>query len=122
MMFSRNQLAAGLAEYLQNDVSKAVPEMPLKVAMYTIAHQLRTNPAALDAALSSSVARMALPSADGRYDISGIAESLKAAAAQYGGVPITIPAIPLISKGEKTLTLNAQDIDRLKDTIERAPE
>jgi len=119
MNVTRQQLAGGLADFLQQDVTQVIPETALKIAVHAVATQLRSNPSAFDALLENPAVKMILPVHDGLYDITPLADSLRASINQYGAFTLTLPAIPLVSKGEKTLSFTAADIDRLMERIER---
>lgn len=116
-MTDRAQIAHGLAEYVRNDLMQAVPDMPLKIALGTISRMLELNPGTLDKLLGNQVIAMLVPAVDGGFDLMPALNALADTMRTAGPLPVTIPAIPFLTKGESTLTFTPADIDRIRQYI-----
>ena len=121
MTVTRNQLARGSAEYVLNEVAPHIPDMGMKFAATVFANSLKTNPALLDKVLSSpAMTMLIIPGEQGALDVEPALNAIGDTLRQYGQLTLTIPSIPLLSKGEKTMSFTASDIDKLRSYIERS--
>ena len=117
MMTDRAQIAHGLANYVRGDLLQVVPDMPLRIALGTIARMVETNPTVIDRFLTSPAMAMIVPAGDGGYDIIPALNALRDTMRETGALTLTIPSIPLITKGEQTMTFSPSDIDNLISRI-----
>ena len=121
MTATRNQIAAGAADYIAKEVTPNVPDQGLRIALGAFAFSLRNNPAALDRLLTSPATQMLITQgADGAYEVDGAINAIRESVQQNGPLTLTIPPVPLISREEKTLSFGPADIDKLRTYIERA--
>ena len=74
-------------------------------------------PQAVDKYLSNPLVSAIMQEKDGMYDLDLVESALTRAMESQGGLQITIPAIPLISPNEKTMSFTANDIRTLKRYI-----
>lgn len=123
MIVSKNRLVKGITDYIANEVIPHVPDTGLRIALATLTGAFRTNPVAIDRIFSNPVISMLLiPNEQGAYDVEHVLNAIREAISKNGQLTITIPPIPLISKGEKTLAFSAQDADKLSQYIERSDD
>ena len=54
----------------------------------------------------------------GTYDLSGLTDAMAKSIREYGSFPLKIPAIPIISPAEFTLSLSADDVAAMRSRIE----
>lgn len=121
MTVTRNQLARGAADYVINEVASHVPDTGMRIAASALAYSLKNNPAILDRVLTGpAISMLLIPDESGAYDVAQALNSVRDAMSKYGNLTLTIPPIPLISKGEKTLSFSAPDVDKLLQYIERS--
>lgn len=120
MTATRNQIAAGASEYITREVIPNIPDQGMRIALGAFAFSLRNNTAALDKLLNSSAAQMLLTSDENGYQVDGAINAIRESVTQNGPLTLTVPAIPLISREEKSLSFGPADIDKLRTYIERA--
>lgn len=121
MTVTRNQLARGSADYVLNEVAPNIPDMGMRFAATMFANSLKNNPALLDKALASpAMTMLVIPGEQGTLDVEPALNAIGDTLKQYGQLTLTIPSIPLISKGEKTLSFTASDIEKLRSYIDRS--
>ena len=111
------RIAHGLAEFVRGDLMPVVPDLPLRIALGTIARMVELNPATLDRFLQTPAIAMVVSHDDTGYDIMPVLDALSDTMRSTGSLPVTIPPIPLLTKGETTLTFTATDLDRLRQHI-----
>lgn len=118
MTATRSQILCGVAEYIQRDVIPSITDVPLKLVLGTLAYQMRNVPDTFNARIFDNPAvKMLLVESGDSIDVDASLNGVVSSLQQYGGLTLTIPSIPLISKMEHTMTFNAQDIDRIKQYI-----
>lgn len=121
MTVTRNQLARGSADYVLNEVAPNAPDMGLRFTATMFANSFKTNPALLDKALSHpAMSMLIIPDEQGALDVEPALNAIGETLRQYGQLTLTIPSIPLLSKGEKTLSFTKSDVDKLRTYIERS--
>ena len=122
MRVSRNQIADGITNYIKNDILPKMENDKAVQIIGTIAiNAAAANGRLVDAVFSNDIIRALLDDdGSGTYDITGLADSMRDAIAQYGSFPVKIPAVPLLSPREITLKLDAEDIDAMRRRIESA--
>lgn len=119
MIVTKQQLVCGVARFACLDVLPAVGDKALQIIIAACATFMKQSQGVIDNLLNSGIAKMLLPEIDGGYDIGAALGALKSGISESGGgLPITIPPIPLISKNEQTLTFTARDIDVLSQRIQ----
>lgn len=118
MTVSRSQILIGVAEFIQRDVIGSITDVPLKLILGAVAYRMRFNPDSFDSLVfDNTAAKVLLVETGGGYDLDATLNGVLNSLQSYGSLTITVPAIPLISKTEKALTFNAQDVERLKQMI-----
>ena len=120
MRVSRDRLVQGVSEYVRSEI---LPKMGDNKAMQIIlsigVNAALANGKTVGAVLDNGVVKALLEDdGSGTYEIGAVAEAMREAVEQYGSFPVRIPAIPLVSPNEITLSLNESDIDALRRRIE----
>ena len=120
MRVSREQLVRGVSEYVRSEI---LPKMDGNKAMQIIlsigVNAALANGKTVNAMLDNSVVKALLEDdGSGTYEIGTVAEAMHTAIEEYGSFPVRIPAIPLVSPSEITLSLNGNDIDAMRRRIE----
>ena len=119
MKATKQQIVNGAAEYIRDAI---IPHMGGDRAMQIMAsvalNAVKANDKLADKVFEHELIKTLLEDdGSGRYEIGKLLDQLKASIEQYGALPIEIPKIPLISKDGSTITLNAADIDAIRQKI-----
>ena len=118
MQVTKQQILTGVANYIRSDIIPRVPDKGFKIVLETLATMAPTNPKIGEMIFSDPRVAVVLVEKDGFYDLDFAECALSAAAEAHGGIPLTIPKIPMFTKDEKELTFLANDIRVLKRSIE----
>ena len=120
MRVTKSQIVHGIAEYVQSDI---LPQMGGARSMQIIvsigANAIAANNKLVDEIFKNQIV-LALLDDDGSetYDLSGLVDAMTKSIRQYGSFPVRVPAIPLLSPAEFTLSLSADDVDAMRRKIE----
>ena len=111
MSVTQDKIAAGVARYLRAEMIPKIPDKGFRVILDAAAAMMEINPRIAESMLSNPLTAAVLRcTEDGLYDVETVGEALAQAAEIHGGLPVVIPAIPLISPTEKSLNFSANDI------------
>ena len=122
MRVTKNQIVKGVTDYVQNEIlPKMENDRAVQIILSIAANAALANGKMVDTVFSNDIVRSMLDDdGSGTYEINGIADAMIAAVQKYGSFPVKIPAIPLVSPREITLSLNANDVDAMRLRIENA--
>ena len=122
MRVSRTQIVKGVSDYIQSDIlPKMADDRAVQIIMSIAVNAVTANNKLVDSIFANDIVRSMLDDdGTGTYEINGVADAMTAAVQKYGSFPVKIPAIPLISPREITLTLNAADVEAMRMRIENA--
>lgn len=122
MRVSKVQIVHGLTDYIQGEIlPKMGDDKAVQIILSIAANAAIANNKIVDTVLGNEIIKALLEDdGSGTYEVGGIADAMQAAIKQYGSFPVKIPAIPLISPHEMTLSLNADDVDALRRRIENS--
>ena len=120
MRVTKSQIVHGVAEYIQSNI---LPQMVNGRAMQIIvsigANAIAANHKLVDAVFDNQFVRALLDDdGSGTYDLDGLADAMTKSIQQYGSFPVQVPAIPLISPEGFTLSLSADDVTAMRESIE----
>lgn len=120
MRVTKSQIVHGVTDYIQSDI---LPQLGGAKSMQIIvsigANAVAANPKLLDAIFSNPLVQALLDdNGSGTYDLSGLVDAMAKSIQEYGSFPIKVPAIPLISPAEFTLSLTAEDVAAMRRRIE----
>ena len=117
MQVTQAQIASGAARFIRNDVIPKIPDRGFRVVLDAAAAMAELSPQILDGLFKHPMAAVLLHPGENGYDLDYLETALTSAVETHGGLPVVIPAIPLISREEKTLTFGAEDIRQLMRQI-----
>lgn len=120
MRVTKSQIVHGVTEYIQRHI---LPQMINGRAMQIIvsigANAIAANHKLVDAVFDNQIVRALLDDdGSGTYDLDGLADAMTKSIQQYGSFPVQVPAIPLISPEGFTLSLSADDVTAMRESIE----
>ena len=118
MQITRQQMMSGAARYIRGEVIPHIPDKGVKVALDVLAGMVEMAPQAISKYLDMPIVAAVLQEQDGFYDLDMIEAALTKAMENYGGLELTVPAIPLISPQPKSMTFTANDIRAMKRYME----
>ena len=118
MQITRQQMMSGAARYIRGEVIPHIPDKSIKVALDVLAGMVEMSPQAISKYLDMPLVAAVLQEKDGFYDLDMIEAALTKAMESYGGLELTVPAIPLISPQPKIMTFTANDIRAMKRYME----
>lgn len=118
MQITRQQMLNGAARYIRGEVIPHIPDKGVKVVMDVLAGMVEMSPQVVNKYLDAPLVAAVLQEQDGFYDLDMIEAALTKAMESYGGLELTVPAIPLISPQHKSMTFTANDIRALKRYME----
>ena len=122
MRVTKSQIVHGVTDYIQSNI---LPQLGNGRAMQIIvsigANAIAANNKIVDALFDNQIVRAMLDDdGSGTYDLAGLVDAMTKSIQQFGSFPIQVPAIPLISPVEFTLSLSADDVDAMRSRIESA--
>ena len=122
MRVTKSQIVHGLTDYIQSNI---LPQLGNGRGMQIIvsigANAIAANHKMVDAVFDNQIVRAMLDDdGSGTYDLAGLVDAMTKSIQQFGSFPIQVPAIPLISPVEFTLSLSADDVDAMRSRIEGA--
>ena len=120
MRVSKGQIARGAAEFIENEIlPKMGNDRAVQIILSIAAKTVTSNNNLIDAIMENEIVRAILnDDGTGMYEINGVMDAMQESVEQYGSFPIQVPAIPLLSPHEITLTLDARDVEALRRRIE----
>ena len=122
MRVTKSQIVHGVTDYIQSNI---LPQLGNGRGMQIIvsigANAIAANHKMADAVFDNQIVRAMLDDdGSGTYDLAGLVDAMTKSIQQFGAFPIQVPAIPLISPVEFTLSLSADDVDAMRSRIEGA--
>ena len=122
MRVTKSQIVHGVTDYIQSNI---LPQLGNGRGMQIIvsigANAIAANHKMVDAVFDNQIVRAMLDDdGSGTYDLAGLVDAMTKSIQQFGTFPIQVPAIPLISPVEFTLSLSADDVDAMRSRIEGA--
>ena len=122
MRVTKSQIVHGVVDYIQSNI---LPQLGNGRGMQIIvsigANAIAANHKIVDAVFDNQIVRAMLDDdGSGTYDLAGLVDAMTKSIQQFGSFPIQVPAIPLISPVEFTLSLSADDVDAMRSRIEDA--
>lgn len=122
MRVTKSQIVHGVTDYIQSNI---LPQLGNGRGMQIIvsigANAIAANHKMVDAVFDNHIVRAMLDDdGSGTYDLAGLVDAMTKSIQQFGTFPIQVPAIPLISPVEFTLSLSAEDVDAMRSRIEGA--
>lgn len=120
MRVTKSQIVHGVTDYIQNEI---LPQLggsrSIQIIVSIGANALAANPRLLDAIFGNQLVQALLnDDGSGTYDLSGLVDAVEKSIREFGSFPLKVPAIPLISPNEFTLSLTADDVAAMRRRIE----
>ena len=116
-MVTKKELLTGVILFVKNEVIPNISDKALKMVMSAALYAIDAKPDIIDPFVNNAVVSAILQGNDGSYDVDTTINILKKLAADYGGIPITIPPIKFITSSETILTFHESDLTCLKGYI-----
>lgn len=122
MKVSKEHIINGILSYVENEVIPMMKEdKPMQILLSVGVKSVRANQRLTDAVFAHPfISALLYQGEDGAYEIDPIFSTIEDSVREYGPLPIVIPAIPVISPTEKTLTFSEADITEIRKRIERS--
>lgn len=117
MEVTREQIAQGVVKFINSNVINHVDDKATKLLLGMAAAAVEIKPQIIDSVLDNPMLSLFIKTENG-YDLSAIEKAAASAMDKYGNLTIYIPPIPFISPSEKTLTFNADDVRKLRASVE----
>lgn len=118
MQVTQAQITTGTANFLRSEIIPKIPDKGFKVVLETAAAMVEMSPKIVDRVFQSPMVALLIQGNDGLYDLEYLEAALTKAMEAHGGLTVTVPAIPLVSPTEKTMTFTAADIRTLMRYIQ----
>ena len=120
MRVNKSQIVHGVTDYIKSDIlPQLVGARSMQIIVSVGANALAANHKLVDALFSNQIVQALLDDdGSGTYDLSGLADAMAKSIQEFGSFPIKVPAIPLISPAEFTLSLTAEDVAAMRRRIE----
>lgn len=120
MRVTKSQIVHGVTDYIQNEI---LPQLggsrSIQIIVSIGANALAANPRLLDAIFGNQLVQALLDDdGSGTYDLSGLVDAVEKSIREFGSFPVKVPAVPLISPAEFTLSLTAEDVAAMRRRIE----
>ena len=120
MRVSKSQIVHGVTGYIESDI---LPQLGGARSMQIIvsigANAIAANHKLVDALFGNPIVQALLDDdGSGTYDLSGLTDAMAKSIREFGSFPLKIPAIPIISPAEFTLSLSADDVAAMRSRIE----
>jgi hypothetical protein len=103
---------------MRSEVIPHIPDKSVKVMLDLFAGLVESSPQMASKYLDMPFVAAMLQEQDGFYDLDIVEAALVKSTETYGGLELTVPAIPLISPEPKTMTFTANDIRAMKRYME----
>jgi hypothetical protein len=117
MEVTKQQIAKGVARFIQEDMIPHVTDSGMQLILGITAGAVDSKPKLLDKLLDNEMLAAVAKNGE-NYDLSVLQNAATSAVDKYGKLTITIPGIKFISPEEKTLQFGSDDIRRLMARIE----
>jgi hypothetical protein len=120
MRVTKSQIVHGITDYIQSDIlPQMVGSRSMQIIVSIGANAVVANNKLVNALFENQIVKSLLDDdGSGTYDLTGLVDAITKSIQQYGSFPVKVPAIPLISPDEFTLSLTADDVDAMRRKIE----
>lgn len=120
MRVTKSQIVHGITNYIQSDIlPQMVGSRSMQIIVSIGANAIAANNKLVDEVFKNQIVLALLDDdGSGTYDLTGLIDAVSKSIQQYGSFPVKVPAIPLISPAEFTLSLTADDVDAMRRKIE----
>lgn len=120
MRVTKSQIVHGITDYIQSDIlPQMVGSRSMQIIVSIGANAVVANNKLVNALFENQIVKSMLDDdGSGTYDLNGLVDAITKSVQQYGSFPVKVPAIPLISPDEFTLSLTADDVDAMRRKIE----
>lgn len=120
MKVTKSQIVDGLAAYIREELLPKMGQTKgLQVMLNVAINAVKANDQLLAAVFGNQYIRALIQDdGAGNYEIGELMNNLRASVEEFGGLPITVPSIPLILPTGSTITLFAADVDAIRRRIE----
>lgn len=122
MRVSKSQIVHGITNYIQSEIlPQMVGSRSMQIIVSIGANAIAANNKLVDEVFKNQIVQTLLDDdGSGTYDLSGLTDAMTKSIREFGSFPIKVPAIPLISPAEFTLSLSADDVAAMRGRIESA--
>lgn len=117
MDVTKEQIARGVARFIQEDVIPNVGDSATQIVLGITASAIDTNPKILDKLLDNEMLAT-VAKVGNNYNLTTLQNAATSAIDKYGKLTVTIPGIKFISPDEKILQFSSEDVRRLIAHIE----
>ena len=120
MRVSKNQIVNGVTSYIKDEVlPKMGDDKAMQIVFSVAVNAVKANDKLIDAFFKNEIIKALLEDdGSGKYEIGNLMEWLRNSVEEYGGFPIAVPPIPLISPREIMIKLDPSDISAIRRKIE----
>ena len=120
MRVTKSQIVHGVTNFIQSDIlPQMVGSRSMQIIVSIGANAIASNNKLVDEIFKNQIVLALLDNdGSGTYDLTGLIDAVSKSIQQYGSFPVKVPAIPLISPTEFTLSLTADDVDAMRRKIE----
>lgn len=120
MRVTKSQIVHGVTSYIQSDIlPQMVGSRSMQIIVSIGANAVAANNKLVNTLFENQIVKALLDDdGSGTYDLTGLVDAITKSIQQYGSFPVKVPAIPLISPAEFTLSLTADDVDAMRRKIE----
>lgn len=120
MSASKERIVGGVIGYVKDEILPMMhDDRALQIGLSVALNAIKANDALIDRVFDNAMVKALLTEdEDGLYDIDPLLDAIRKSMEQYGELPITLPAIPLIAPHGATVTLKDSDIEHIRRRIE----
>ena len=115
-MVTKEQIKTGLMKFLEEEVIPVIEDKNLQIILALGSEVLKANDSFLDNILKNQMVTALFPYSEGKWDTKGF-KLLINTLEKFGGLRVTVPAIPFISPTEKELKFTVNDIKKIESLI-----
>lgn len=121
MRVTKDQFLKGIVDYVENEVLPNVEDKATKILIATGVKAIQCNKKLADSVFENNTVKLLLDcQEDGTYEIEEVFRDFKESVKEYGSFLVTIPPLPWISPKKQEFSFGANDVDELKNRIERS--
>ena len=118
MQVTKQQILNGTANYIREEMISRIPDKGFRVILEALAAIVQMAPQSIESFFENPMLATVMQEKEGLYDLSILESALTKATEAHGGLTISVPKIPLLTKDEKELTFSANDIKSIIRHIE----
>ena len=121
MRVTKSQLVHGVTAYVQNEILPKLGNRALQILISVGANTAAANGQVMELLFGNQIVRAILDDdGSGTVEIGGLADAMRKSIDQYGSFPVQVPVIPLICPEGFTISLAANDVTALFNSVENA--